>query len=286
LIKVPIARFLDAGLTIAAVALVAYAAMAAYLFFAQASFIYFPEQPSRRLTADPGYVGLGFEEVWLHTDDDLRLNAWFIPAESSKAVLFFHGNAGNISHRLDSIRLFHELGLNVLIFDYRGYGLSEGSPNEQGTYRDARAAWRWLVEDGGFEPSSIVLFGRSLGGAIAAWLAAHEQPGALIVESAFSSVPEMGRRLYPWLPVGWLSRFDYPTAQHVAQASCPVLVTHSRQDDIIPFQQGEAIYAAASEPKVFLELQGGHNDGFLVSTGYVAGLQEFLRRYFGPDRVR
>lgn len=277
-----VARLLDAGLSIVAVAFVVYAAMAAYLFFSQASFIYFPDQPGRELTSDPGRMGLPFTEVSLQTDDDLTLHGWFIAADSPQAVLFLHGNAGNISHRLDSIKLFQELGLNVLIFDYRGYGRSEGSPDEEGTYLDARAAWGWLVDEAGFEPSSIVLFGRSLGGSIAAWLATQERPGALIVESAFTSVPDMGQRLYPWLPVRWLARFDYPTQRYVAEASCPVLIVHSREDDIIPFEHGQAIYESAPQPKVLLEIRGGHNDGFLVSPGYADGLREFLARYFAP----
>lgn len=274
-------RLLDAGLSLVAVAVVAYLALAGYLFFSQASFIYFPEQPSRRITAEPTDIGLSFENISLRTEDDVRLHGWFVPGASSKAVLFLHGNAGNISHRLDSIRLFHDLGLNVLIFDYRGYGQSEGTPSEQGTYLDAHAAWQWLTEKRGFEPSSIVIFGRSLGGAIAAWLATHERPGALIVESSFTSVPDMGQRLYPWLPVRWLARFDYPTRRYVAEASCPVLIVHSSDDDIIPFEHGQAIYESAGEPKAFLELKGGHNDGFFVSRGYSGGLEAFLEQHLG-----
>ena len=201
---------------------------------------------------------------------------------SRGVVLFCHGNAGNISHRLDSIRLFHELGLSVLIFDYRGYGQSSGKPTEQGTYRDADAAWDYLVEQRGISPAHIILFGRSLGASIAADLATRQSAAAVILESAFTSVPDVAATLYPWLPVRWLSRYQYNTEKKLANIHIPVLIVHSQDDEIIEFANGERLFDVANEPKQFLELRGGHNDGFMVSgNDYIQGLETFLGKVLG-----
>ena len=243
-----------------------YGVLTAYVFFMQPRMIYYPDMPGRAVDITPEAVGLDYEDIPLSTQDGETLRGWFVPHPSADATLLFcHGNAGNISHRLDSIRLFHELGLNVLIIDYRGYGLGSGTTTEQGTYRDADAAWHYLVEDRGILPESIVLFGRSLGAAVIADLAVRTRPGAVILESAFTSVPDMAARIYPWLPVRWLASYRYDNADKIRKIAAPVLVIHSRGDEIIPFEQGERLYAQASEPKQMLELQGGHNDGFHVS---------------------
>ena len=258
-----------------------YVALLLYAYFGQAGMLYLPNLPSRELSATPQAIGLRYENIWLRTEDGVRLHGWYIPAASARGtVLFFHGNAGNISHRLDSIRIFNSLRLSVFIFDYRGYGQSEGRPSERGTQRDALAVWRFATEERGLAPHRIVLFGRSLGAAVAALLATQKQPGALIVESAFTSVPDIAAEFYWWLPVRWLSRFDYATRDYLASARCPVLVVHSMDDEIIPFHHGEALFAAAHEPKDMLRLRGGHNEGFLVSgEHYVHGLDAFLTRH-------
>jgi fermentation-respiration switch protein FrsA (DUF1100 family) len=266
-------------LSIAGLVLLGYAIFAGFVYLVQPRLLYYPDVPTRELTATPGRIGLDYESVTLSTDDGVRLSAWFIPHSSSRAtLLFFHGNAGNISHRLESIRLFHGLGLAVFIIDYRGYGESEGSPTEAGTYLDAMAAWRYLVDTRQIPPQDIVIFGRSLGGAIAAELARRTRPGALIVESSFTSVPNMAARLYPWLPARWISRFHYDTLGALEAVACPVLVMHSREDDIIPFAEGEQLYAHAREPRRFLALRGGHGDGFLASgERYIQGIDDFLK---------
>ena len=192
---------------------VGYVSIAGWLYFAQESLVYFPD---RTLVGTPTNTGLAYEAVRFSADDGVHLSGWFIPAPKARATLLFcHGNAGNISHRLESIRQFHQLGLNVFIFDYRGYGVSEGVPTEAGTYRDAEAARRYLVETRGLVPEHIVYFGRSLGAAIAAWLATQHPPRALIVESAFTSVPDFGAEIYPWLPVRLLARLRYPTQEYL-----------------------------------------------------------------------
>jgi hypothetical protein len=256
----------------------AYAALVLVAYFGQASMLYLPNLPSRALTASPQDIGLLYENIEFLSEDGLRLHGWYIPAAAARGtVLFFHGNAGNISHRLDSIRIFHDLKLAVFIFDYRGYGNSEGRPSERGLQRDALAAWRFLTEARGVAPGQIIVFGRSLGAAVAAWLAMQKPPAALIVESAFTSVPDMAAELYRWLPARWLVRIEHATRDYVARVRCPVLVVHSPQDEIIPFHHGEAIFAAAHAPKEMLRLRGGHNEGFIVSgEHYVRGLDAFV----------
>lgn len=258
----------------------AYGLFGALLYFSQASFVYYP---AREHVADPRQFGLEYERVSLRTEDGVALSAWYVPADKERAVvLFSHGNAGNISHRMFSLQIFKQLGLSTLIFDYRGYGRSEGEPDEAGTYRDAEAAWRYLVAERGVDSRRIILFGRSLGAAVASRLAIEHAPRALIIESAFTSVPDLAARFYPFMPVRWLSRFRYDTRDHLSRASLPVLVVHSRDDEIVPFEHGRLLFQTAGLPKEFLELRGGHNDAFLVSgRHYVDGLNRFLSQVAG-----
>ena len=255
----------------------AYLLLVGFIYLTQASMLYLPGVPGRQLEATPEAVGLDYEDVWLDTSDGVRIHSWFVPADSTRTVLYFHGNAGNISHRLYTIQQLHKLGLSVFIIDYRGYGESDGKPDEDGLYRDAEAAWQYLTDVRGIAAEDIVVYGRSLGGSLAAWLAAERRPGALVLDSSFTSVPDAGQEAYPWLPVRLLSRFRHATVEHVAKVNAPVLVVHSRTDDIIPFHHGKALFNAANEPKSFLELRGGHNDAHLTSeTAYVDGLGTFL----------
>lgn len=239
--------------------------------------------PGRDLVATPERSGLAYEDVALESADGLQLHGWWLPHETPRGtLLFLHGNAGNISHRLDSLEIFHELGLEVLIIDYRGYGRSEGRPSELGLKQDARAALDHLLAERGRDADQVVVFGRSLGGALAAELAAERQLAAVIVESAFTSVPDLAAELYPVYPVRWLARLEYDTRAALAESRTPVLVIHSPEDEIIPFAHGERLYQAAPEPSSFLELRGDHNTGFLRHRQrYVAGLDEFLRVHLG-----
>lgn len=256
---------------------VAYLILLAIVFFNQERLLYLPNTPGRELTARPADIGLDYEDVSLEADGEVTLHGWFIGGSSPRVLLFFHGNAGNISHRLPSIRQFHELGLSVLIVDYRGYGASSGEPGEAGMYRDAEAAWRYLTATRNVVPDDIVVFGRSLGGSVAARLAAQERPGALIVESAFTSVPDVAQEAYPWLPARWLSRMRHSTREFLKDVRCPVLVVHGRSDSIVPFHHGERLFEAANEPRTFLALDGGHNDAFVRDeTNYLAGVRSFL----------
>jgi len=239
--------------------------------------VYFP---SRRMEGDPGLIGLDFTDLRLASGLGGTIHAWFVPLRpESPVVIFCHGNAGNISHRMDKLFILRRAGASVLMFDYRGYGLSPGRPNEQGTYQDAEAAHRWLVEDKRIPPERIVVHGESLGGAVAMELALRRKVGGLILESTFTSIVEMGRRLLPFLPVKLLARWHYDNLAKAKKISVPVLVMHSPQDDIVPFEMGRRLYAAAPEPKTFVELRGSHNEGFLdAGPAYEEAIAQFLSR--------
>ena len=263
-----------------ALALVLYIGFSLMLYLLQDRLVFLPHMPGRELDATPAAAGLDYEDAWIDTADGERLHGWFVPAHGARGtVLFFHGNAGNISHRLESLQIFNRLGVNVLIVDYRGYGQSSGQPGEEGSYRDAEAAWDYLVSTRGIPPGRIVIFGRSLGGAVGAWLASRPDvmPAGVVIESCFSSGLDMGRRLYPVLPVRLITRIGYPVTDYVTKIDSPLMVVHSRDDEIIPFDMGRAIFDAAREPKTFLEIGGDHNAGFWISRErYVPTLDTFL----------
>jgi len=274
-------------ISIAVVLFTAYWGLGLILYFMQPTFLY---SPVREVIYTPDELGLDFEKVTLKTADGLRLSGWYIPAGNSQlTVLFCHGNGGNMMHRLDSINIFYNLGLNCFIFDYRGYGNSEGKPGEEGTYLDVMAAYQWLTEGKKVPPNNIIAFGRSLGGSIAAQLASKVKTGALILESAFTSYVDIGRKFYPYMPVRWFARFSYQTVDYVKDVHCPVMIIHSRNDEIVPFEFGLELYDAANEPKEFVEIFGSHNDGFLVSSEiYRKAWTEwlkFLEEYSGEQAV-
>lgn len=240
---------------------VAYLALVLLVYFIQPRLVYFPD---RQLSNTPEAVGLDYTAVSIAASDGLTLHGWWMSVPDAKGtVLFFHGNAGNISHRINYLTMFRRLGYNTLLFDYRGYGQSSGTPSESGTYLDAQAAWRYLTATQGIAPGRIVLFGESLGGAVAAWLAAREEPGLLVLASTFTSVPDLAAEIYPFLPVRWISRFDYNTLQSLQSVNCPVFIAHSPHDEIIPFEHGQRLFQAVTGAKQFLPLDGGHNTGFI-----------------------
>ncbi|MCX5798390.1 MAG: alpha/beta hydrolase [Proteobacteria bacterium] len=257
-----------------------YLVIMVVLYLKQGTMLYAPE---RDVFRTPQNIGLAYEEVNFQTEDGITISGWYIPAKDEKGtVLFCHGNAGNISHRLDSVGIFHSLNFSVLIFDYRGYGKSEGKPSEKGTYLDAEATWDYLVNVKKKAPENIVIFGRSLGGAIAAEIALKKNPACLIIESSFTSIPELAAKLYPWLPVRYLSKFKYSTVEKIRFIKCPKLIIHSPEDELIPYKFGKSLYEKASLPKEFLEIKGGHNDGFLISGKvYSEGVKKFLEKYRG-----
>lgn len=227
--------------------------------------VYFP---ARGLDLQPGDLGLAHEEAFLAAEDGVRIHAWFLPAAGARRlILVCHGNAGNVSHRLHRAReMQRRLGASVLLFDYRGYGRSEGSPDEHGTYRDARAAHRYATETKGVPPEDVVLFGESLGAAVAAQLALEKPARALVLESPFTSIPDMARVAYPFLPpVGPFIRTRYETLAKAPRLSLPLLVLHGERDEVVPIAQGRRVFEAAGGPKRFVTIpDAGHNDTYLA----------------------
>jgi fermentation-respiration switch protein FrsA (DUF1100 family) len=224
---------------------------------------------------------LGLEEIWIATDDGVRLNAWFLANSSSPMVLlWFHGNATNIGQQLDELETYSRLGTNILALDYRGYGKSEGSPDEAGVYRDAEAAYRYLVDQRRFTPASIIVYGHSLGGAVAVDLAARHECGGLIVESSFTNTGEMARRMFHVPFIEHLPRSRFDSLAKIARVRAPILVIHGTRDQVIPFSMGQRLYEAAPEPKSFLSVEGGEHDSIFTSGGekYWEHLQAFVNR--------
>jgi len=248
----------------------------ALLLIFEKRLIYFPMSA---LEATPAGLGLAHQELELRAEDGVRLHGWFLPVKGSQgSVLVCHGNGGNISHRLDRAMLIQSrLGRDVLLFDYRGYGRSEGSPDEPGTYRDARAAYRWLREHGQ-GPERIVIFGESLGSAVALELALGSPARALVLESPFTSIPEMARAVYPFLPVWPLVRTRYDNLGKIGRLRLPLLVLHGDRDDVVPFSQGRRVFEAAPEPKRFFAIPGAtHNDTYFVGgEAYWRAIADFL----------
>ena len=232
--------------------------------------------PTKKLEGTPGRIHLKYEDVLLCTADNVKLCAWWTPCENARATMIFsHGNGGNISHRLDKLQIFHGLGLNILIYDYRGYGQSAGSPSEKGLYADAQAAYDYAVMVKHIPVNEIIVYGESLGGSVTAHLAANNDVTAMILDSTFASLKDMALARMPLL--AGLTGSHYDTLANVAKVKVPTLVLHSANDDVIPYEQGRKKFAASTAPKQFVVLSGGHNDGFLRSKRkYVAGIDDFI----------
>jgi len=250
----------------------------------ESQFLYFP---SAELHATPAAAGLRYEEVDFAAADGTRLHGWFLPGEPGMpALLFCHGNGGNIADRIELLRFYHELGLPQLIFDYRGYGRSAGTPSEAGTYSDARGARAWLAGRG-WPAQRTIYLGRSLGAAVALQLALEDPPAALVLESGFTSVAAMGRLHYPLLArlFGWVLAAEYDNHARIGQLRAPLLLVHGSADRIVPLAMGEELFTLAPEPKRLLVLPGvGHNDFFFAGhPEYRAAWQELLRK-LQPDR--
>jgi len=237
--------------------------------------------PSRAFDATGGELKRPFENTEFRASDGLRLHGWFFPADANSpradwAVLVCHGNGGNISHRLDLAAALLQTGVAVFLFDYRGYGRSEGRPGEEGTYRDAQAAHAWLLQKG-FRGEHIVAFGESLGGGIVSELALRETLGGIVLQSTFTSIPDIGAEVFPWLPVRRINTIKYDTRAKLPRIKIPVLVMHSRQDTLARFSHAEANFAAANESKLLWELAGDHNESVEDPAHMTRGIEQFLR---------
>jgi uncharacterized protein len=261
---------------------VVFIGFAAWLMWNEPRLLY---HPNREIEQTPDKLGLHYENINLTTSDGVNINGWFLPGENLAedhqqtrlTVLCFHGNAGNISHRLEKVGIFRELGVDTFIIDYRGYGRSEGQPTEEGTYRDAQAAYEYLTQQRKLKPRSIVVYGESLGTAIAVDLASKVEVRGLVLEEGFTSTADVGQKMFPFFPVHWLVRNKYETLPKMPGIHVPLLILHSREDEVFSIDHAQRLLAAANEPKQFVELRGGHNDAFAVSAlTYRAALSKFF----------
>ena len=243
-----------------------------YLRCQETKFIYYPD--CAPFTTPPGITDLN-----LTTSDGVAIHGWFVsaPLASPVTVLLLHGNAGNLFNRRQKIELLREAGADVCSIDYRGYGRSAGTPNEAGTYRDARAAYDYLTQPRAVPTDRLVVYGESLGSAVAVELATRVPVGGVILEEAFTSVPEVAQKMFPLLPVQWLVKNRYDTIHKIGNLRAPLLLFHSRHDELFPYTYAERLLAAAPAPKRLVELHGGHNDAFWVSQ---ADYRQALRQFF------
>jgi len=237
--------------------------------------------PDRDMDATGAELKRPFENLFFKTRDGVELNAWYYPADATSprkqwAVLVCHGNAGNISHRLGLYQALLKAGVNVFAFDYRGFGRSQGRPDEEGTYLDAQAGYQWLRQKG-FPGKNIIAYGESLGGGVSSELGLREEIAGLVLQSTFTSIPDIGKELFPWLPVKLIGRIKYDTHGKLPRLKIPVLVMHSRTDDLIGFHHGERNFAVANEPKLFCEIQGEHNEPLTVQADFMEGIEKFLK---------
>lgn len=245
-----------------------------YKFLNQSNHVYFP---TKYIISSPEDIGLNYEDIYLQASDGTKINGWYIPSSGSYTLLVFHGNGGNISDRIGLIKIFNKVGLSVFIIDYRGYGKSEGKPSEDGTYLDANAAWNYLIKKKGISPKEIIIYGRSLGGPIAAKSAKEGNPAALVLDSTFTSIKDIGAELYPYLPVKKFFKYEYNTLAFLKDVRCPVMVIHSKGDDYIPFIHGQKTYNNIVSEKKLVIIAGSHNDGIATSKDiYLEEIASFL----------
>jgi fermentation-respiration switch protein FrsA (DUF1100 family) len=268
--------------TIAASVVVIYAGLLVLLRLAESRLIYFPGQ-QRHLLAPPTGLGLSPERFEISTADGVTLVGWVIPAPPGTSgglwLLMCHGNAGNLSEFDRPVHYagLRGLGLNLLAFDYRGYGESGGSPSEEGLYRDAQAAYRYLRETRRVPSDRIIVFGHSLGSTVAVDLVSRVPAAGLILDGALTSIIDLGQELYPYIPVRWISGSRFNSLEKMPEIRIPKLFLHAVRDEVVPLVHGRRLFAAAVAPKTFVELQGGHGDAFEVdSANYFGSIARFL----------
>ena len=228
---------------------------------------------------NPVSLGLKTQDILFQSVDGVNLHGWFVPTPGARAtLLWFHGNAGNLSHRLDNIQRLLPLNLNIFIFDYRGYGKSEGEPDENGIYKDSQAAYNMVLELEGVSVNSLFLFGRSLGGICATETALNNPARGLILESTFTSASDMSRKIIPLIPLGWAIRSKLDAINKVTELKLPKLFLHGDRDEVVPFDLGRKLYEEASDPKSFYIIQGaGHNDTYIMGgRSYYNALDGFI----------
>lgn len=249
-----------------------------YVRLLERKIIYYP---SKVIEFEPSDAGLTYEDVFLKAQDGIELHGWFVPAlDPFATVIYCHGNAGNISHRVEIAKMFNEKKMNFFVFDYRGFGRSKGRPTERGTYLDAKAAYEYLVSRKNIDPARIVIYGKSLGAAIAIDLAAQVKAGAIISESGFTSTRDMAGAIYRFIPLWLFVSKNYNAIDKIHKIDMPKLIIHSRNDEIVPFAQGERLFQRARQPKDFYIMHGGHNDAFYIySEECMQRIVDFLKYY-------
>jgi uncharacterized protein len=259
-----------------------YAALCGAVYKYQDRMIYFPDD---YFSQDPAAYGLQFEEFELEVQPGNTVTGWIVESEKEAPwVLHFHGNAGNISHRVDHLRLFRELGFNSVVFDYRGYGKSQGIPSEAGLVADGLAMVKYLTEERGVHPKMLIYFGESLGGAVASAVAVTKPPRAMILKSTFTSVPDLASEVYPFLPVRWLAKTQFATKDRVSTFLFPKLIIHGSSDTLVPFEHGQRLFQLCSEPKEFLEVHREHNTSPLeLGEEFKTVVQDFVKRAVPQD---
>jgi fermentation-respiration switch protein FrsA (DUF1100 family) len=255
-----------------------------FLVFSEKRLIYYP---ATEVEVTPKALGLPFEEVSVDVEPGVRIHGWFIKAAKDPSVatiLFSHGNAGNIADRLDRVLRFRDIGADFLLYDYRGYGRSTGSPDEEGTYRDGRAAYDYLVNTRHVEPARLVLMGESLGCAVSIQLAIEKKAAGLAIEAPFASIAHMANAIYPFLPLGSFIRTRYDNLKKIPQLKMPLFVVQGARDEVIPVAQGKMVFDAAPQPKQYLAIEGAHHNDVYVIGGaaYRNALQAFITQVAAP----
>lgn len=265
-------------------ALVFYLMLVTGMYLVQ-RFILF--HPSGDIHRDPSALGWKFEKVTVDVAGGQTVG-WYIPLKNARGTLLFsHGNAGNIADWMGMVPVYRHLGFSVLLYDYGGYGMSAGKISEARCYADIRAMWKWLTETKGIPPARILIYGQSLGGGVAADLATEVHPGAVVLESTFTSIPDAAADKLPFLPARWLCAYKFNSAEKIRDIHAPIMVIHSPKDTLVPFAHGKKLYELANEPKTFIEIRGGHNDGFAKSKDlYLAAWKEFIDPLFPVNAPR
>ncbi|MBU1121523.1 MAG: alpha/beta hydrolase [Candidatus Omnitrophota bacterium] len=248
--------------------------MAGYVRSIENSKIFYP---TKEIIETPRVLNVEFQDIYIKTSDNIKINGWFIPKPGARyTVLFLHGNGGNMGDRLDKINMFYDIGVNMFIVDYRGYGSSEGKVSEKGVYLDARFCYKYLVDDFKIAPEHILVYGESLGAAIAIDLVSNVEVAALITEGAFTSIKEVGKTVHPFLTLFLLSD-KFNSLAKINHVTVPKLFIHSSSDELVPFSLGKKLYRKAVLPKQFVELTGDHNGAFIESQKkYIEAIKEFI----------
>jgi hypothetical protein len=233
--------------------------------------------PMREINIDPADYSMDYSDVYFYSQDGVRLNGWFFPKENGPVLLYCHGNAGNIGHRLEIIDMFLKSGTGVFIFDYRGYGRSSGTPGERGIYADAAAAYDYLINEKGYEEQSIIVYGESLGSAPCLETALRRSPKAVILEGAFTSARDMAKKVFPAVPPALISGSKFNNAEKIKRIECPVLVIHSRDDEIVPYRHSEVLFDNIPGKKRRITISGGHNEAMLMNKEkLISGIKDFI----------